>query len=251
MFRQRPSRALLATLAVSALAVVGLDDPAQLPALVRAGLEPTPTPAFSLPVERPNVLMVTVDDLAVADMAYLPRVRRLLQKRGVTFADAQAPTPICVPARGSLLTGQYAHNHGALTISGPNGGYSAFDDRDTIATALQGAGYDTLFTGKYLNGYGRNGTELDVPAGWTDWRATIDPSSYRFFRPRMNINSRLVRSKGYTTDVMTRQARRMIGNERGVRPWFAWVNYVAPAGKASLTGPTEPRRARPACRRRG
>ena len=75
LFRQRPSRALLATLAVSALAVVGLDDPAQLPALVRAGLEPTPTPAFSLPVERPNVLMVTVDDLAVADMAYLPRVR--------------------------------------------------------------------------------------------------------------------------------------------------------------------------------
>ncbi len=228
MFRQRPSRALLATLAVSALAVVGLDDPAQLPALVRAGLEPTPTPAFSLPVERPNVLMVTVDDLAVADMAYLPRVRRLLQKRGVTFADAQAPTPICVPARGSLLTGQYAHNHGALTISGPNGGYSAFDDRDTIATALQGAGYDTLFTGKYLNGYGRNGTELDVPAGWTDWRATIDPSSYRFFRPRMNINSRLVRSKGYTTDVMTRQARRMIGKVRAGRPWFAWVNYVAP-----------------------
>ena len=228
MFRGRPSRALMATLAVSVLAVVGLDDPTQVSAPVRAELEPTPTPAFSMPVERPNVLMVTVDDLAAADMAYLPRVRRLMQKGGVTFADALAPTPICVPARASLLTGQYAHNHGALNISGSNGGYPAFAGRRTVATALQGAGYDTLFTGKYLNGYGRNGTGRDVPPGWTDWRATIDPSTYRFFSPRMNINSRLVRSKGYTTDVMTRQARRMIGRERDGRPWFAWVNYVAP-----------------------
>lgn len=227
LFRQRSSRALLATLAVSALAIVGLDDPTRLPAPVRAELEPTPTPAFSIPVKRPNVLMVTVDDLAVADMPYLPRVRRLMQKGGVTFADALAPSPICVPARASLLTGQYAHNHGAVNISGPDGGYPAFAGQDTIATALQGAGYDTLFTGKYLNGYGRDG-KLDIPPGWTDWRATVDPSSYRFFSPRLDINSRLVRSKGYTTDVMTRQARRMIGNERDGRPWFAWVNYVAP-----------------------
>ena len=56
MFR-RPSRALLATLAVSTLAVVGLDNPTALPAHVRADLEPTPTPAFSMPrraAQRPD-----------------------------------------------------------------------------------------------------------------------------------------------------------------------------------------------------
>ena len=228
LFRQRSSRALLATLAVSALAIVGLDDPTRLPAPVRAELEPTPTPAFSIPVKRPNVLMVTVDDLAVADMPYLPRVRRLMQKGGVTFADALAPTPICVPARASLLTGQYAHNHGALNISGPDGGYAAFDGPGHDRDRAPGRRLRHALHREVPERIRQERHELDMPPGWTDWRATIDPSSYRFFRPRMNINSRLVRSKGYTTDVMTRQARRMIGNERDGRPWFAWVNYVAP-----------------------
>lgn len=189
--------------------------------------------------ERPNVLIITIDDLASIDMPYLPRVRRLMEKGGVAFSDALAPTPLCAPSRASLLSGQYAHNHGARTVNGPNGGFIAFDDRDTLATALQGAGYDTLLTGKYINGYGRE-DRTHVPRGWNDWRATVDPSTYNFFDPLMNINGVVQRSRGYTTDVMTRHAQEMITAERGERPWFAWVNYVAPhvGGPA---GPGDPK----------
>ena len=206
-------------LPVSTSAIADIEGPACVP---------TPTPAYSRTVERPNVLLVTVDDLATIDMPYLPRVRRLMEKGGVAFSDALAPTPLCAPSRASLLSGQYAQNHGVLTVTGPSGGYAASSDQDTIATALQAAGYDTLFTGKYINGYGKNGTEHDVPPGWTDWRATIDPSTYHFFDPRLNINGRLERSQGYTTDVMTAHAQEMISAERGDRSWFAWVNFVAP-----------------------
>jgi len=235
--RLRKVRELRAALPVSAAAIVGLD-----------ALAPSPTPAYSLPVRRPNVLVVTVDDLASIDMPYLPRVRRLMHKGGVAFADGLAPTPLCAPSRASLLSGQYAHNHGAMTITGPSGGYAAFADHDTVATALQGAGYDTLFTGKYINGYGKDGTEHDVPQGWTDWRATVDPSTYKFFNPRMNINGTLERSQGYTTDVMTAHAQQMISAERGDRPWFAWVNFVAPH-TGGPAGEGDPKRLYPDTRR--
>jgi arylsulfatase A-like enzyme len=242
--RRRRTGELRSSVSVSAPALVGIDDPEKIPTAHRDALRPTPTPPFARPVQRPNVLVVTVDDLATIDMPYLPRVRRLMERGGVAFSDALAPTPLCAPSRASLISGQYAHNHGTLSITGPSGGYAAFSHQDTIATALQAAGYDTLFTGKYINGYGKNGTEHDVPPGWTDWRATVDPSTYNFFNPKMNLNGVVAKSKGYTTDVMTKHAQEMIGAERGDRPWFAWVNYVAPhvGGPA---GPGDPKKLYP------
>lgn len=243
MVTGRPARALLATLAVGALAVVGIDDPSHVPEPVRDRIQATATPAGSpLSVERPNVLMVTVDDLAADDMSYLPHVRELMGTEGVTFTDGLAPSPMCVPARASLLTGKYAHNHGAYTVRGPRGGYPAFEPQQsqTIAKALHDDGYETYFAGKYLNGYGKDGTAKEVPPGWTEWRATVDPSTYRFFNQRMNINGQLKQTKGYTTNVMTRQAERMIDRGRGSgKSWFAWINYVAPhvGGPASKDDP--------------
>ena len=227
---RRRTGELRAALTVGAPAIVGLED-----------VEATPTPPYARAVERPNVLVVTVDDLASIDMPYLPRVRRLMAKGGVAFSDALAPTPLCAPSRASFLSGQYAQNHGVLSITGPAGGYAASSDRDTIATAHQAAGYDTLFTGKYINGYGKDGTELDVPAGWTDWRATVDPSTYNFFNPRMNVNGVVAKAEGYTTDVMTRHAQEMISAERGGRPWLAWVNFVAPHVGGPV-GPGDPKK---------
>jgi arylsulfatase A-like enzyme len=215
------SRATLATLAVGALALSGLFG------------HPTSKRRPVAAPTRPNIFLITADDLAVGDLAYMPHTRRLLAEEGVTFSDAIAPTPLCVPARASLLTGQYAHNHGAHSISGPHGGYQAFDDRATIATALQEAGYQTLFAGKYLNGYGKDGTAATVPPGWSQWRATVDPSTYRFVDPKLNINGSLQRESGYTTGVMTAQSDAMIrsaakARKKSGRPWFEWLNYVAP-----------------------
>jgi arylsulfatase A-like enzyme len=226
------SRATLATLAVGALAVSGLFG------------HSSPRQRAAATDGRPNILLITADDLAVDDLHYMPSTRRLLADEGITFSDGIAPTPLCVPARASLLTGQYAHNHGARAITGPYGGYQAFDDHATIATALQEAGYQTLFAGKYLNGYGKDGTAMARPVGWSQWRATVDPSTYRFQDPKLNIDGRLQREQGYTTDVMTAQSDAMIrsatkGRKRTGRPWFEWLNYVAPhvGGPA---GPDDP-----------
>ena len=68
-------------------------------------------PASAAKDGRPNILVVMTDDQAQADVAHMPNVKRLLARRGTTFADAIDSFPLCCPARATFITGQYAHNH--------------------------------------------------------------------------------------------------------------------------------------------
>lgn len=192
------------------------------------------------PVQRsqqPNLLMITVDDATMQDLEFLPVLQKEFGDNGIRLDNGIAPTPICVPARASLVTGQYTHNHGALTISGAGGGYAAFDDAATLPGWLQRVGYDTLFIGKYLNGYGKNGTEGQVPPGWTDWQATLDPSTYNYAAPKLSNNGNPVVYDQYSTDLFADLTVQRINDpRRATKPWYLWVNYVAP----HFGGPKEP-----------
>ena len=72
--------------------------------------------------EAPNVVVFLTDDMRKDDLGYLPNVRRLLMRQGMTFTQAQSPHPLCCPARAELLSGQYAQNSGVQHNSGPYGG---------------------------------------------------------------------------------------------------------------------------------
>jgi arylsulfatase A-like enzyme len=102
----------------------------------------------------------------------MPRTRRLLASQGTTMTQGLAPTPMRAPARASLLTGQYAHQHGVLSVEGEAGGFDAFDDKRTLPTWLQAAGYETMFAGKYLNGYGVRTPRYIPPGGTGGGRAS-------------------------------------------------------------------------------
>jgi arylsulfatase A-like enzyme len=70
------------------------------------------------PADLPNVIVIMADQLK-ANASHLygnpfcvtPSLARLAQE-GVLFQHAFTPHPLCVPARVSLWTGQYAHTHG-------------------------------------------------------------------------------------------------------------------------------------------
>jgi len=106
--------------------------------------QPMELTPFQQPVKDPNLLMITVDDASWNTMKYMPHLRHLVADEGITLRNGLAPTPICVPARASLLSGQYAHNHGAVTINGEGGGVAAFDENRTLPVWLQDAGYRTM-----------------------------------------------------------------------------------------------------------
>src|SRR3954471_4380101 len=76
---------------------------------------------------RPNILVVMTDDMAAADVAQMPNVRRLLAAQGTSFANAVNSFPLCCPARATFITGQYAHNHGVGGNFYPYGWYGMKD----------------------------------------------------------------------------------------------------------------------------
>lgn len=196
----------------------------------------TAAAAAPAPVEgpdRPNILLVTLDDAAPADLEHLPYTRELVGERGVTLDNLVAPTPLCTPSRASLLTGKYAHNHGMLTVGGPHGDAASFASSgahdETLPVWLDRAGYDTFQTGKWMAGYERRLPASAAEPGWDRWEpATV--GTYDFFDTRFFVGGAEVRARGrYGTYAITDRATAYL-KARGADPdpWFAWVNYVAP-----------------------
>lgn len=98
---------------------------------------------------RPNVLFITADQhrfdvagFAGDAHAHTPNLDRLAGE-GTRITDVYCQSPLCVPARQTLVTGRYAHDHGSFA------NWFAFAPGEwTVARALAAAGYDTAFFGK-------------------------------------------------------------------------------------------------------
>ncbi len=184
---------------------------------------------------RPNIVVITADDMRDDDLQYLPRTRSLLGDRGVRFVNSFSPHPLCCPARASFLTGKYTHNHHVWSNHGSRGGFVALDDSATMPVGMQSAGYNTVFLGKYLNGYGKlpladgSPSVTYVPPGWTDWRAAAR-GTYNYFDTTLNVNGDLRDHPGwYQTRMLGAESRDLINQHaRSPRPFFLWASYVAP-----------------------
>lgn len=188
---------------------------------------------------RPNVVLILLDDQDATTSPYwqaMPRTRALLRDRGVEFTNAFSPTPICCPARATLLTGKLGHNTGILTNGGENGGWETFrangnEDR-TLAVWLEAAGYRTALMGKYLNGI--EAAPTYVPPGWTEWYGFADNASYFGYGYDINQNGTLVSygtaPEDYQTDVLTRLAVDFVARAESddARPFFLYLAPTAP-----------------------
>src|SRR5438876_7675114 len=104
-----------------------------------------------------NVVVIVTDDQRWDTLDgtpnAMPHVQQGLIDHGVTFPNAFVTNPQCCPSRASIFTGRYSHGTGVYRNFPPHGGFASFDDRSTVATWLNHAGYDTALVGKYLNGY--------------------------------------------------------------------------------------------------
>jgi N-acetylglucosamine-6-sulfatase len=179
----------------------------------------------------PNIVLILVDDMTQRDVVAMPTVRSLLAGEGTTFANSFTPFSLCCPDRTSILTGQYAHNHGVLgnsTHKWPLGGFKGFEtDDNTVATWLDRAGYQTAFVGKYLNLYDTARAPARVPPGWDVWHATKGVH-YDVARTYDNGVWSIHRHV-YLTAVVTAISDRIIERRMPLPgPLFLWTSYIAP-----------------------
>ena len=180
---------------------------------------------------KPNVVVVMTDDQTLEQMRALPRTRKLIGTQGVKFKRFYVTDPLCCPSRATFLTGQYAHNTGVISNGGSNA-LAALDEDDTLGVWLQRAGYRTAFVGKYLNGYGLDDPE-QVPPGWSEWRALLEPSAQDYFDYDLNEDGVVTHygtaPEDYKTRVLGHLAVDAIRHAaRGDRPLFLYVGFNAP-----------------------
>jgi N-acetylglucosamine-6-sulfatase len=204
---------------------------------------------------RPNVIVLMTDDQTLDSMRAMRNVDRLLARKGATFTQHIVTFPLCCPSRATFLTGQYAHNHRVLSNVPPSGGYGKLDHSTALPVWLRRGGYHTVHVGKYLNGYGV-ARPREVPPGWSEWYASVDPSTYRYFDFTLNENGTLRRYQrrvNYQTDVYARKAVEVIRRRAPMRtPFFLHVAFTAPhtGSPRELDDPPALKTAAPAPRHR-
>eukprot|EP01103_Thecamoeba_quadrilineata_P006538 TRINITY_DN16267_c0_g1_i1.p1 TRINITY_DN16267_c0_g1~~TRINITY_DN16267_c0_g1_i1.p1 ORF type:complete len:566 (-),score=47.55 TRINITY_DN16267_c0_g1_i1:35-1666(-) len=137
-------------------------------------------------ISRPNIVIFLTDDqdVLLESLNYMPIVQRYFRDEGVQFTNAYTTTPVCCPARSSLLSGKYQHN--LLVYNDTSSGNCAGPywqqtyEKRSMGPFLQEAGYETFYLGKYLDEYGYStaGGVSHVPPGWDHWLGLVGNSAY-------------------------------------------------------------------------
>ena len=173
--------------------------------------------------ERPNFVIVLVDDLrwdglGATRHAFVdtPNVNQLARE-GIVFQNAFVTTPLCSPSRASFLTGRYARSHGVIN----NGLRESLYDVPTFPQLLEQSGYRTAFIGKWHMG------SDDTPwPGFTRWISFAGQGRYR--REELNIDGRLVPTRGHLTDVLNEYAVEFVREAtQAPEPFLLYLSHKA------------------------
>ena len=134
--------------------------------------------ANSSAAEKPNVVLIYIDDLGYGDIGVYgcrdiptPNIDQLAAS-GVQCTASYITNPPCCPSRCSLMMGQYGQRFGKYGMSR---GLPIPEDRPTLAKFLSGNGYVTGHIGKW-----DIGTKLQGPlnVGFTEVAKTPPKKKY-------------------------------------------------------------------------
>ena len=172
---------------------------------------------------RPNVLWIITDDQPRKSLTTMPHTMRLLVEPGVRFRNGYAAVPWCGPARASMMTSMYPHNHHCFTNLTLPKFVDQGLDQDTVATRMKAAGYRLGYFGKYMNAH-RSMPEYVAP-DWDRWVVRITAKQLPY-----NIDGRVVdvADDQQASDAYAgRQAAEFL-RTNSQRPWFVVFAPTSP-----------------------
>ncbi|MFC4677026.1 arylsulfatase [Dysgonomonas termitidis] len=209
--------------------------------------------------ERPNIIVVMVDDMGWSDLGCFggemntPNIDGLADN-GVRFTNMYNAGRSC-PSRASLLTGLYPHQAGIgrMTFNQNLPGYigSLSDNAVTIAQVLKSAGYNTGMVGKWhVSETPLKEDQREWLAHQRDYSDYIAPSQYptakgfdyyygvlygvvNFFDPFSLVYGdkpvKEVPSNYYITDALSDSAVAYVNrNAKLDKPFFLYLAHTAP-----------------------
>lgn len=201
--------------------------------------------------ERPNILLVVLDDVGYSDLgAYGSSIQTpvmdALTKEGVMFTQFHV-FPNCGPTRGAMMTGVDPHragmggNHGANAANQEGQpGYEGHLRKDvvTIAQLLRDSGYHTYVTGKWhlgrdendpsARGFEKSFVLLNGAAShWADQGAIIPGSPTRYSQDGQIVEE--LPDDFYSSTWYTDKLISYIDSDQGDdAPFFAFLSFTAP-----------------------
>lgn len=182
-------------------------------------------------MKKPNILYIFSDQHRKFDMGcyghsfvLTPNLDQL-SGMGIRFQHCISNSPVCVPARGTMLTGLYPSKHGALMND------MAIDPTCTsIADVLNEAGYHTGYIGKWhLNGVPRDqAIPEERRLGFQEWKVHNCNHKYLncYYYDEQNIKHCV---DGYEPVVFGNLAKEFITrNGEKAQPWALYLSFATP-----------------------
>ncbi len=196
---------------------------------------------------KPNVIIIMTDDQGYGDLSCMgsdfvktPNIDSLAES-GTRFTSMYSGSPVCSPARASLLTGRYPGNAGVRAILACHRKASGLTPEvPTIAAALKKQGYATGISGKWHLGLKDecrpNSNGFDEFSGFL--AGCLDYYSHIFYygmadgntNPTHDLweNENEVYANGeYLTERITRKGIEFIRKHKD-EPFLLYVAYNAP-----------------------
>ncbi len=199
--------------------------------------------------KQPNILFFLTDDQGAWAMhcagnqdVQTPNLDRLARK-GTRFENFFCASPVCSPARASILTGRIPSQHGVhdwircgsldKEKLGEIGSDPCFASEDKPIRYLEGmttytdllsqAGYSCSLSGKW-----HLGDSVCPQHGFANWY-TIGRGGCLYMRPDMVENGTVKLENRYITDLITEHALDYLQKEANQeKPFYLSVHYTAP-----------------------